>query len=176
MSQGRVAVVLGSDSDLDAMRGCFDTLDKLGIPREAHVISAHRTPDDAHEFAKGAREAGLSVIIAAAGGAAHLAGVLASMTTLPVIGVPLASSVLGGADALHSTVQMPPGVPVATVSVGSWGGTNAAVLAAEVLALSDGALSKRLDEYRDDMVAKVRKKAERLREKLGTPRGDSGGT
>ena len=174
MAEGRVAVVLGSDSDFDAMRGCFGALEKLGIPFEPLVISAHRTPDAAHEFARGAREAGFSVVIAAAGGAAHLAGVIASLTTLPVIGVPLASSVLGGADALHSTVQMPPGVPVATVSVGSWGATNAAVLAAEILALGDGELRGRLDAYRVDMVAKVAGKTERLKEKLGRSSEASG--
>ena len=168
MAEGRVAVVLGSDSDLEAMRGCFEILETFGITWEAHVISAHRSPDEAHAFASGARDAGFLVIIAAAGGAAHLAGVIASLTTLPVIGVPLASSVLGGTDALHSTVQMPPGVPVATVSVGSWGATNAAVLAAEILALGDDDLSSRLDQYRGEMVEKVKRKGERLREKLGS--------
>ena len=143
-------------------------LKSLEIDHEAFVLSAHRTPDDAHDFARGARGEGYRVIIAAAGGAAHLAGVIASLTTLPVIGVPLASSVLGGVDALHSTVQMPPGVPVATVSVGSWGATNAAILAAQILALSDEALAGRLEEHKSSLAEKVRKKNARLREKLGS--------
>jgi phosphoribosylaminoimidazole carboxylase PurE protein len=136
------------------MAGCLEVLADLGIPFDLRILSAHRTPRECHEFAAGARGA-YSVVIAAAGGAAHLAGAIAAETTLPVIGVPLATSALGGKDALLSTVQMPPGVPVATVAVGEWGATNAAVLAAQILALSDKGLAARLSAWKEGLARKV---------------------
>ena len=138
----KVAVIMGSDSDLPALRPCFEQLKALEIPFEAHVYSAHRTPDAAADFAKSARENGFGVLIAAAGKAAHLAGALAARTTLPVIGIPVKSSTLDGLDALLSTVQMPSGMPVATVAID--GAANAALLAAQILAVSDEALAARL--------------------------------
>ncbi len=137
---------MGSDSDLPIVQKTIDTLAGLSVPYEVHVYSAHRTPQEASQFAKSARSAGFGVLIAAAGMAAHLAGVIAAETTLPVIGIPCRSTNLDGIDALLSTVQMPSGVPVATVAVN--GGVNAALLAAEMLALSDDALAERLDARR----------------------------
>lgn len=137
---------MGSDSDLPIVQKTIDTLAGLSVPYEVHVYSAHRTPQEASQFAKSARSAGFGVLIAAAGMAAHLAGVIAAETTLPVIGIPCRSTNLDGIDALLSTVQMPSGVPVATVAVN--GGVNAALLAAEMLALSDNALAERLDARR----------------------------
>ncbi|HIU19535.1 MAG TPA: 5-(carboxyamino)imidazole ribonucleotide mutase [Candidatus Limiplasma stercoravium] len=145
----KAAVIVGSNSDVPALEGCFETLKNLNIPYEAHVYSAHRTPAEAAAFARGARDAGFGVIIAAAGMAAHLAGALAAQTILPVIGVPMRSGALEGLDALLSTVQMPSGVPVATVAVG--GAQNAALLAAQILALSDDALAQRLLKRKEDM-------------------------
>lgn len=145
----KAAVIVGSNSDVPALEGCFETLKNLNIPYEAHVYSAHRTPAEAAAFARGARDAGFGVIIAAAGMAAHLAGALAAQTILPVIGVPMRSGALEGLDALLSTVQMPSGVPVATVAVG--GTQNAALLAAQILALSDDALAQRLLKRKEDM-------------------------
>ena len=149
----KVAVILGSDSDLKTMQGTFDTLRAMEIPFAVRIISAHRTPEAAAEFARGAREAGCGAIIAAAGKAAHLAGAMAANTILPVIGVPVKSSTLDGLDALLSTVQMPSGMPVATVAID--GAVNAALLAAQMLALSDGALAQKLIEYRAAQTAKV---------------------
>jgi phosphoribosylaminoimidazole carboxylase PurE protein len=144
-----VAVVMGSDSDLSVMAGCIDTLKEFGLNPLVRIISAHRTPQIAAEFAQSAAKNGIKVIIAGAGMAAHLAGALAARTTLPVIGVPLsAGDALGGLDALLSTVQMPPGIPVATVAIGKAGAKNAAILAVEILALSDTALSKKLVEFK----------------------------
>ena len=145
-SAKKVAMILGSDSDLPVAKKAAAVLKELEIPFEIHVYSAHRTPDAARDFARNARAAGFSVIIAAAGMAAHLAGALAANTTLPVIGIPCAGPLLDGLDALLSTVQMPSGIPVATVAVG--GGANAALLAAEMLALSDPALTERLEKRR----------------------------
>ena len=142
----KVAIILGSDSDLPVLKGAFDQLRKLDIPFEAHVYSAHRTPDEAAQFAHSARENGFGAIIAAAGKAAHLAGALAARTTLPVIGLPVKSSTLDGLDALLSTVQMPTGVPVATVAID--GAANAALLAAQILAVSDADLAEKLEEMR----------------------------
>ncbi len=139
----RVAIIMGSDSDLPVVRKAAETLDKLGIAWEMRVMSAHRTPKAVREFAAGARENGFGVVIAAAGKAAHLAGVLASHTTLPVIGIPIKASALGGLDALLSTVQMPPGVPVATVAIDS--AENAALLAAQILAVTNAGLAEKLD-------------------------------
>jgi phosphoribosylaminoimidazole carboxylase PurE protein len=161
-----VAVAMGSDSDYPIVRGCIETLEEFDIPYEARVISAHRTPDKAHKFASTARLKGFRVLIAAAGGAAHLAGVMASLTTLPVIGIPIQTPTLGGADSLYSTVQMPAGVPVATVAVGKAGATNAALLAAEILALADEDLHDRLQAYRAGMRRKVAQKNARLRERI----------
>jgi 5-(carboxyamino)imidazole ribonucleotide mutase len=161
-----VAVVMGSDSDFPVVSGCIDTLEEFDIPYEARVISAHRTPDRAHKFASTARLKGFRVLIAAAGGAAHLAGVMASLTTLPVIGIPIQTPTLGGADSLYSTVQMPAGVPVATVAIGKAGATNAALLAAEILALSDERLHGRLQSFRAGMRRTVGEKNARLREKI----------
>ena len=151
-----VAVVMGSDSDLAVMQDCVDTLKEFGIEPIVRIISAHRTPQIAAEFADGAAAKGIKVIIAAAGMAAHLAGALAARTTLPVIGVPLISAGgLEGVDALLSTVQMPPGVPVATVAIGKAGAKNAAILAVQILALSDGALAGRLSKFKESQEKKV---------------------
>ena len=151
----RIGVVLGSDSDLEAMRPCLATLEEFGVPYELRVISAHRTPDEAHQFAAAAADRGLGVIIAAAGGAAHLAGVLAGLTTLPVIGVPIQTSALSGLDSLLSTDQMPSGVPVATVAIGKSGATNAAVLAVQMLAIADPALRAKLVQYKAGLADRV---------------------
>ncbi|HEY8172845.1 MAG TPA: 5-(carboxyamino)imidazole ribonucleotide mutase [Dehalococcoidia bacterium] len=148
---GLVAVLMGSKSDMDVMQSCMDTLTKFGIEHEVHVMSAHRTPDKVREFVSSARDRGFEVIIAAAGGAAALPGVCKAYTPLPVIGVPLASSELKGIDALYSIVQMPPGMPVATVAVGAWGARNAATLAAEILALKHEDIRKSYDAYRQSL-------------------------
>ena len=143
-----VAVIMGSKSDSDAVQPCLDTLSKLGIDYQVEVISAHRTPEKARLFGQGARGCGIEVIIAAAGGAAHLPGVLASWTTLPVIGVPIASSELKGVDALYAIVQMPAGIPVAAVAIGTAGAKNAAFLAAEILGLKHDAIRSAYEKYR----------------------------
>ena len=146
-----VAVVMGSDSDMAVMQSCIDTLKDFGIEPVVRIISAHRTPDAAAEFAQNAAENGIKVIIAAAGMAAHLAGALAAKTTMPVIGVPLISSAgLEGIDALLSTLQMPPGVPVATVAIGKAGVKNAAILAVQILALSDKTIAKKLADFKKE--------------------------
>ena len=144
----KVAILLGSSSDEEVMKGCTDYLTRFGIPHDLKISSAHRQPDETAAFVKGAADAGYGIIIAAAGMAAHLPGVAASYTTLPVIGVPLAGSELRGVDALYSIVQMPAGIPVATVAIGPAGAKNAAVLAAEILALSDETLTARLRVFR----------------------------
>jgi 5-(carboxyamino)imidazole ribonucleotide mutase len=144
----KVAILLGSSSDEEVMKGCSEYLTRFGIPHDLKISSAHRQPDETAAFVKGAADAGYGLIIAAAGMAAHLPGVAASYTTLPVIGVPLAGSELRGVDALYSMVQMPAGIPVATVAIGPAGAKNAAVLAAEILALSDETLTGRLRVFR----------------------------
>lgn len=149
----KAAIIMGSDSDLPVVKGAADTLQELEIPFEVHIYSAHRTPEAVQQFVTGARKNGFGVILAAAGKAAHLAGVLAAGTTLPVIGIPMKSSALDGMDALLSTVQMPPGIPVATVAID--GAVNAALLAAEILAVSDEALAEKLQAKRDAGKAKV---------------------
>jgi len=159
MARALVGVVMGSDSDYEAMEPCLKYLEQLGIPWEITVASAHRSPQRAEEYARRAKARGLRVIVAGAGGAAHLAGILASRTTLPVIGVPLAAGQLGGLDALLSTAQMPAGVPVATMAIGPAGAANAAVLAAEILALNDAKLARRLEEFKHALAAGVVKKA-----------------
>lgn len=149
----KVAIIMGSDSDLKAMQGAMDTLKALEIPFSVRILSAHRTPEAAATFAKGAKDEGYGVIIAAAGKAAHLAGAMAANTLLPVVGVPMKSSTLDGLDALLSTVQMPSGMPVATVAID--GAVNAALLAAQIIALSDEALAGRFADYRSAQTAKV---------------------
>lgn len=156
----KVAIIMGSDSDFPALKGAFETLKKFGVPVEAHVYSAHRTPEAASAFAKGARENGFGAIIAAAGKAAHLAGALAAKSTLPVIGIPIKSSTLDGLDALLSTVQMPKGIPVATVAID--GADNAALLAVQMLAIADEELAKKLQAYKQDMEAEVLRKDAKL--------------
>lgn len=150
-----VAVICGSRSDLATLRGCFDVLDTYEIGWEASVISAHRQPESLHTYVRAAEEAGMRVFIAAAGLAAHLPGVLASLTALPVIGVPLDGGALGGADALYAVVQMPPGVPVATVALGSPGAKNAAHLAARILALGDEEVARRVQAFRAEQAGKA---------------------
>ena len=147
-----VAVVMGSDSDFPVVAACIETLEEFDIPYEARVISAHRTPDKAHKFASTARLKGFRILIAAAGGAAHLAGVMASLTTLPVIGIPIQTPTLGGADSLYSTVQMPRGIPVATVAID--GAMNAALLAVQILAITDERLREELDHHRESLAAR----------------------
>lgn len=168
MGKGKaiVGVVMGSDSDLDTMQRCLDLLKDFGIAFEVRVISAHRTPDVAHKYASTAAQRGLKVIIAAAGMSAALGGVLAAKCTLPVIGVPVASGPLVGMDAALSTMQMPPGVPVACMSVGKAGATNAAVFAAEILALADEDLAARLAEFKKKQADEVAKKDRQLQKKL----------
>jgi len=146
-----VAVIMGSRNDAPLVQPTLDTLQGLGIEYESQVISAHRNPEKLREYAQSGRERGIEVIIAAAGGAAHLPGVVASWTTLPVIGVPLATSELKGIDSLYSVVQMPPGVPVATVSVGSWGAVNAALLAAAILALKYDKIRAAYEKHRESL-------------------------
>lgn len=152
----KVAVIMGSDSDLPVVSGAIKTLKKFEIPFEVHVMSAHRTPELAADFSSNAKNNGFGVIIAAAGKAAHLAGVLAAHTTLPVIGIPVKSSTLDGLDALLATVQMPKGIPVATVAID--GADNAALLAIEMLALGNEELSAKLEQMKKDMCEEVEKK------------------
>lgn len=157
-----VAIVMGSDSDLDTMRPAVEVLDELGVPTEVRVVSAHRTPFDMTEFGRTARDRGLRVIIAGAGGAAHLPGMLAACTTLPVIGVPVGRPPLDGMDALLSIVQMPTGVPVATVAINA--AANAGILAARILALGDDELAAKVADHREGQAAKARAADERLQQ------------
>jgi 5-(carboxyamino)imidazole ribonucleotide mutase len=150
-----VAVIMGSQSDWQTMRHAAETLDALGVSYAARIVSAHRTPERLYAFAKGAKTAGFKVIIAGAGGAAHLPGMTAALTSLPVFGVPIESKALFGLDSLYSIVQMPPGVPVGTLAIGQAGAVNAALLAASVLALSDSSLADRLDAWRQRQTAGV---------------------
>jgi 5-(carboxyamino)imidazole ribonucleotide mutase len=154
-TRASVAIIMGSQSDWPTMRAAAAVLTQLKVPHTARIVSAHRTPDRLYKFAKGAREAGFKVIIAGAGGAAHLPGMAASMTTLPVLGVPVRSSALDGQDSLLSIVQMPAGVPVGTLAIGEAGAANAGLLAAQILALSDPALAKRIDAWRARQTADV---------------------
>jgi phosphoribosylaminoimidazole carboxylase PurE protein len=166
-----VGIVMGSDSDLSTMAECARVLEVYELPYDIKVLSAHRSPEHATRFAREAERRGLRVLIAGAGGSAHLAGVMAAHTTLPVIGVPVASSPLGGFDSLLSTVQMPPGIPVATVGVGSMGAKNAGHLAAAILALGNSALRRKIEILRERMEQEVLEKSKalprRLREILG---------
>ena len=169
MSQGTpfVAVMMGSDSDLDTMQACLDVLERLGVAREVRILSAHRTPGATHAYVREAEARGCAVFIAAAGLAAHLAGTVAGLTTRPVIGVPMDGGPLRGMDALLSTVQMPGGVPVATVAIGKAGARNAGWLAAQILALSDEALARRVAEARRADSEAVLAKDRALQERLG---------
>lgn len=160
----KAAVIMGSDSDFPVVSGAIKTLKEYGVPVEVHVMSAHRTPERAAEFSANARENGFGVIIAAAGKAAHLAGVLAAHTTLPVIAIPVKSSTLDGLDALLATVQMPQGIPVATVAID--GAVNAALLAVQMLAVSNGELASRLAQAKEDMKAGVIKKDKTVQDKV----------
>lgn len=162
----KVAVIMGSDSDWPNVKGACSQLKSFGIPFEAHILSAHRTPADAAAFAKSAREKGFGVIICAAGMAAHLAGAFAANTTLPVIGIPMKGGAMDGLDALLATVQMPSGIPVATVALN--GAKNAAVLAAQILAVSDEALAAKLDAARVEMSAQIAEKEAKLQSELET--------
>lgn len=161
-----VGIVMGSDSDFPMMSEAVKTLEKFGIAYEIEVLSAHRTPARAHEYATTALSRGLKVIIAAAGAAAHLAGVMAANTTLPVIGVPMATSALNGLDALLATVQMPGGIPVGTMAIDKAGATNAALFAAEILGLSDADIAKKLVEYKEEMARGVAEKNARLQKQI----------
>jgi phosphoribosylaminoimidazole carboxylase PurE protein len=164
-----VGILMGSDSDLPVMESAFGVLREFGVPFEAAVLSAHRTPERVSAYAVSARGRGVRVIIAGAGWAAHLAGVLAAKTTLPVIGVPIDSSPLQGMDALLSTVQMPPGIPVATMAVGKGGARNAALFAVQILALSDPELAGKLSEYKAAMAEEVLRKNQNLDAAIRTP-------
>ncbi len=148
MSEIQVSVVMGSESDRPVMKDCLETLDKFAISYEVKVLSAHRMPEATASYARDLRQRGIKVVIAGAGGAAHLPGVISAYTTLPVIGIPLASSSLQGIDALYSIVQMPRGVPVASMGIGSTGAKNAAILAAEILSLSSSDLEEKLKQYK----------------------------
>ena len=150
-----VAIIMGSQSDWETMKNAADTLDALGVSYEARIVSAHRTPDRMYAFAKGARDEGFKVVIAGAGGAAHLPGMVASLTTLPVFGVPVQSKSMSGLDSLYSIVQMPAGIPVGTLAIGRAGAVNAALLAARVLAVYDDELADPLDEWVERQTASV---------------------
>ena len=159
-----VGVIMGSDSDMDVMQGALDVLKEFGVPHEVRIVSAHRTPDVMVEYARSAADRGLRVIIAGAGGAAHLPGMTASMTSLPVIGVPVPLKQLDGLDSLLSIVQMPDGIPVATVGVGK--ARNAGLLAVRILGASDDTLRARMLEYQESLAALVREKDQKLRDSL----------
>jgi phosphoribosylaminoimidazole carboxylase PurE protein len=166
MSQILVSILMGSDSDWETMKEASDALKEFGVAHDMQVMSAHRTPHDVAELVSKAASVGKKVIIAGAGSAAHLAGVCAAHTILPVIGVPLNATSLGGFDALLSTVQMPAGIPVATVAVGKSGARNAGLLAVQILATADAGLAKKLTDYKADMAKKVREKNEKLQKSL----------
>lgn len=164
MPEIKVGIVMGSDSDWPLVKKACETLDRFGVGYETRVISAHRTPDVALEYSRTAEERGLEVIIAAAGGAAHLGGVLAAGTVLPVIGIPVAGGALNGLDALYATVQMPGGVPVATVAVGSAGPVNAALLAVQILGTADAGLRAKFHAHKEELRAKVAAANDRIHE------------
>ena len=159
-SKAEIAIIMGSQSDWETMKHAADTLDELGIAADIRIISAHRTPDRMADFAKGARKAGFKVIIAGAGGAAHLPGMTAAYTSLPVFGVPVQSKALSGKDSLLSIVQMPAGIPVGTLAIGRAGAVNAALLAASVLSVSDPAVADKLDAWRARQTAMVAERPE----------------
>ena len=163
-SKPLVSIVMGSDSDLPIMSETARTLQQLEVPYEVEITSAHRSPERTSNYARNAAKRGIKVIVAGAGGAFHLAGVIAAETTLPVIGVPIANSSLGGFDALLSAVQMPSGVPVGVMAVGKSGAVNAAVFSAQILATSDGALGVRLARHKEEMARAVEEKSERVKQ------------
>src|SRR6478609_6116125 len=163
----RVSIVMGSDSDLDIMRECAKALEEFGIEYEIDVTSAHRSPERTAEYAKNAAGRGVRVIIAGAGGAAHLAGVIAAHTTLPVIGVPIPSTSLNGMDSLLATVQMPAGIPVATVAIGKPGATNAGLLAAQIIGLSTADIATKLEGHKEKLAKGVEEKSRKLKTTLG---------
>jgi phosphoribosylaminoimidazole carboxylase PurE protein len=167
MSKVLVSIVMGSDSDLEIMREAAKSLEEFGIGYEIDVTSAHRSPDRTAEYAKKAADRGIRVIIAGAGGAAHLAGVIAAHTTLPVIGVPIPSTSLNGMDSLLATVQMPAGIPVATVAIGKPGATNAGILAAQILGLSTAGIAKKLEGHKEKLANSVDEKSRKLKITLG---------
>jgi phosphoribosylaminoimidazole carboxylase PurE protein len=163
MSKPLVSIVMGSDSDLEIMREAGKALEEFGIAYEIDVTSAHRSPDRTAEYARKAAGRGIRVIIAGAGGAAHLAGAIAAHTTLPVIGVPIPATSLQGMDALLATVQMPAGIPVATVAIGKSGATNAGILAAQMLALADSSIAKKLNAHKESLARGVEEKSKKLK-------------
>jgi 5-(carboxyamino)imidazole ribonucleotide mutase len=164
LSKPQVSIVMGSDSDLEIMNDCAKSLDGFGIAYEIDITSAHRAPRKTAKFASEAAGRGIKVIIAAAGGAAHLAGVIAAETTLPVIGVPIPSTSLQGMDSLLATVQMPAGIPVATVAIGKAGATNAAILAAQIIALSDAEMANKMKAHKEKLAKGVEEKSRKLQE------------
>ena len=166
MSQAIVSIVMGSDSDLEIMREAAKALDEFGISYEMDVTSAHRSPDRTADYARKAAARGVQVIIAGAGGAAHLAGVIAAHTTLPVIGVPIPSTSLNGMDSLLAIVQMPAGIPVATVAIGKPGATNAGILAAQILGIADEAVAAKLDAYKQKLASGVEQKSQKLKSSM----------
>lgn len=166
MSKPVVSIVMGSDSDLDIMREAATALEGFGVVYEIDVTSAHRSPDRTADYARKAASRGIRVIIAGAGGAAHLAGVIAAHTTLPVIGVPISATSLNGMDSLLATVQMPAGIPVATVAIGKPGATNAGILAAQILGVADLAISQKLAAHKEKLASGVEEKSRRLQESL----------
>ena len=167
MGKPQVSIVMGSDSDLDIMREAGKALEEFGIQYEIDVTSAHRSPDRTADYARKAAGRGIKVIIAGAGGAAHLAGVIAAHTTLPVIGVPIPSTSLNGMDSLLATVQMPAGIPVATVAIGKPGATNAGILAAQIIGLSSTAVDKKLSAHKEKLANGVEEKSKKLKLTLG---------
>jgi 5-(carboxyamino)imidazole ribonucleotide mutase len=166
MSKVQVSIVMGSDSDLEIMREAGKALDEFGIGYEMDVTSAHRSPDRTADYARKASSRGIRVIIAGAGGAAHLAGVIAAHTTLPVIGVPIPSTSLQGMDSLLATVQMPAGIPVATVAIGKPGATNAGILAAQILGVADASITKKLETHKQKLAGGVEEKSKKLQATL----------
>src|SRR5579872_7498563 len=164
MSKPVVSIVMGSDSDLEIMQECGKALDGCGITYEIDVTSAHRSPDRTADYARKAADRGIRVIIAGAGGAAHLAGVIAAHTTLPVIGVPISATSLNGMDSLLATVQMPAGIPVATVAIGKPGATNAGILAAQIIGVADSAVAQKLHEHKEKLAKGVEEKSKKLKE------------
>src|SRR5664279_903253 len=163
MKKPIVGIIMGSDSDLAIMEKAAEVLQEMGVPYEMDISSAHRLPDKTAEYAKSARDRGIEVVIAGAGGAAHLAGVIAAHTTLPVIGVPIPSTPLQGMDSLLATVQMPAGIPVATVAIGKPGATNAGILVAQILGLADAAIAKKLAAHKEKLARGVEEKSKKLK-------------
>ena len=166
MSKPLVSIVMGSDSDLEIMREAGKSLEDFGIPYEIDVTSAHRSPDRTADYARKAADRGIRVIIAGAGGAAHLAGVIAAHTTLPVIGVPISATSLNGLDSLLATVQMPAGIPVATVAIGKPGATNAGILAAQILGVADSGIAQKLHAHKEKLAKGVEEKSKKLKDSL----------